>query len=84
MNLAITVLVIIAIASVIGTVLQQNKAYNDYIIEFGPFWHEFFKALNLYDVYGAGWFVFLLLFLLTSTAVCIYRNTPVTIVSIVN
>ena len=77
MNLAITVLVIIAIASVIGTVLQQNKAYNDYIIEFGPFWHEFFKALNLYDVYGAGWFVFLLLFLLTSTGVCIYRNTPV-------
>jgi len=77
MNLAITVLVIIAIASVIGTVLQQNKPYTDYIIEFGPFWHEFFKALNLYDVYGAGWFVFLLLFLLTSTAVCIYRNTPV-------
>ncbi len=76
MNLAITVLVIIAIASVIGTVLQQNLAYNDYIIEFGPFWHEFFKALNLYDVYGAGWFVFLLLFLLTSTSVCIYRNAP--------
>ncbi len=77
MNLAIIVFVIIAIASVIGTVLQQNKPYNDYIVEFGPFWHEFFKALNLYDVYGAGWFVFLLLFLLTSTSVCIYRNAPV-------
>jgi len=76
MNLAITVLVIIAIASIIGTVLQQNRAYNDYIIEFGPFWHEFFKTINLYDVYGAGWFVFLLLFLLTSTSVCIYRNAP--------
>jgi len=29
MNLAITVLVAIAIASVIGTVLQQNEAYDD-------------------------------------------------------
>jgi cytochrome c biogenesis protein len=76
MNLAITVLVVIAIASIIGTVLQQNRAYNDYIIEFGPFWHEFFKLLDLYDVYGAGWFVFLLMFLLTSTSVCIYRNAP--------
>lgn len=76
MNLAITVFVILAIASVIGTVLQQDKATEDYIIKFGPFWHEFFKTLNLYDVYGAGWFVFLCLFLLLTTSVCIYRNTP--------
>jgi len=50
MYLAITVLVVIAIASVIGTVLQQNQSYQDYIIKFGPFWHEIFKTLSLYDV----------------------------------
>ena len=76
MNLAITFLVIIAIASVIGTVLQQNKDYADYIIKFGPFWHEFYKTLGLYDVYGALWFLLLLAFLVTSTSVCIYRNVP--------
>lgn len=76
MNLAITILVIIAIASAIGTVLQQNQAYNSYIIKFGPFWHEFFLTLNLYDIYSAGWFLVLLLFLVISTGVCIYRNTP--------
>ncbi|MBI1423816.1 MAG: cytochrome c biogenesis protein ResB [Gammaproteobacteria bacterium] len=76
MNLAITILVIVAIASVIGTVLQQNQDYNDYIIKFGPFWHEYFKFLRLYDVYGAMWFLLLLAFLVTSTSVCIYRNVP--------
>ena len=77
MNLAITILVIIAVASVIGTVLQQNQQYNSYIIKFGPFWHEFFKTLNLYDIYSASWFLVLLFFLVLSTSVCIYRNVPV-------
>ncbi len=76
MNLAITIFVIIAIASAIGTVLKQNEPYTDYIIKFGPFWHEFFLTLNLYDIYSASWFAVLLAFLMTSTSVCIYRNAP--------
>ncbi|MFP4611340.1 MAG: cytochrome c biogenesis protein ResB [Thiohalophilus sp.] len=76
MNLAITILVVIAVASVIGTVLQQNQPYQDYIIKFGPYWHEIFKVLDLYDVYSAVWFLLLLGFLLLSTSVCIYRNGP--------
>ena len=76
MNLAITILVVIAIASIIGTVLKQNQDYNDYIIKFGPFWHEYFKTLRLYDVYGSMWFLSLLAFLVVSTSVCIYRNVP--------
>lgn len=76
MNLAITILVAIAFASVIGTVLQQNQPYNDYIIKFGPFWHEVFQSIGLYNVYGAIWFLALLVFLVLSTSVCIYRNTP--------
>lgn len=77
MNLAITILVAIAIASVIGTVLQQNQPYNDYIIKFGPFWHEVFQSIGLYNIYGAIWFLVLLLFLVLSTSVCVYRNTPI-------
>jgi len=77
MNLAITILVIVAIAAVIGTVLKQNESYTDYIIKFGPFWHEYFRFLHLYDVYGSLWFMLLLAFLVISTSVCIYRNVPV-------
>ena len=76
MNLAITVLVGIAFASTIGTVLQQNQPYQDYIIKFGPFWHDVFISMGLYDVYGAWWFVALLFFLLISTSVCVVRNAP--------
>ncbi|HEY9017938.1 cytochrome c biogenesis protein ResB [Thiomicrospira sp.] len=77
MNLAITLLVMLSIASVIGTVLQQNQVIQDYIIKFGPFWHEVYSQLDLYSVYGASWFMLVLLFLLVSTGVCVSRNTPV-------
>ncbi len=76
MNLAITLLVVVAVASVIGTVLQQNQPYPDYVLKFGPFWFEIFRRLGLYDVYGAGWFVGILAFLILSTSVCLYRQAP--------
>lgn len=76
MNLAITLLVVVAVASVIGTVLQQNQPYPDYILKFGPMWFAVFKSLGLYDVYGSGWFVGILGFLILSTSVCVYRHTP--------
>ena len=76
MNLAVTLLVMLAIASVIGTVLQQNQAYQNYIIKFGPFWTQVFNSLGLFHVYGAAWFILVLSFLLISTGVCLTRNTP--------
>ncbi len=76
MNLAVTLLVMLAIASVIGTVLKQDQAVQDYIIKFGPFWAEVFRDLGLFHVYGAAWFILVLLFLLVSTATCVTRNTP--------
>lgn len=76
MNLAITLLVVIAVASVIGTVLQQNQPYSGYVLKFGPFWFEVFQWLGLYDVYGTVWFVGILAFLVASTSVCLYRQTP--------
>jgi cytochrome c biogenesis protein len=76
MNLAIMLLVAIAIASVIGTVLRQNEPYQNYIIKFGPYWHEVYKSLGLYDVYSSVWFVCILAFLVVSTSICIIRNAP--------
>lgn len=76
MRFAISVLVIIAIASVIGTVVQQNQPMINYVNQFGPFWFELFKRLGLYTVYSAAWFFVLLAFLVLSTSLCIFRNTP--------
>jgi cytochrome c biogenesis protein len=76
MNLAITLLVAIAIAAVIGTVVQQNQPYPDYVLKFGPFWFQLFKQLDLFNVYGSAWFLTILGFLVVSTSVCVSRNMP--------
>ncbi len=76
MEVAITLFVVVGIASIIGTILQQNQAYNTYIVKFGPFWFEVFRSLKLFDIYSSWWFVFLLGFLLVSTSVCIYHYAP--------
>jgi len=77
MEVAITLFVIVGIASIIGTILQQNQAYNSYLVKFGPFWFEVFRSLELFDIYSSWWFVILLGFLLVSTSVCIYHYAPV-------
>ncbi|MDB4040116.1 cytochrome c biogenesis protein ResB [Methylophilaceae bacterium] len=76
MRFAITMFSLLAIASVIGTVLKQNEPYNNYIIKFGQFWFDIFEKLGLYNVYQAFWFLLILVFLIISTSLCISRNTP--------
>lgn len=76
MNLAISLLLTVAVASIIGTVVDETKSYPEHLSDFGPFWFEVFRILGVYDVYSTPWFVFILAFLLVSTAVCLVRNTP--------
>jgi cytochrome c biogenesis protein len=76
MRFAISLLAIIAIAAMIGTVMPQNAPLPNYVDQFGPFWFEVFKHLGLYAVYSAWWFLLILVFLIASTALCIARNGP--------
>ncbi|EGI77390.1 cytochrome c biogenesis protein ResB [Hylemonella gracilis] len=76
MRFAISLLTVICIASVIGTVLKQSEPYANYVNQFGPFWAEVFGKLHLYTVYSAWWFLLILAFLVVSTTLCIMRNTP--------
>lgn len=76
MRFAIALLVIVAVASVIGTVLTQGQPYNNYIDQFGPFWAEVFRKFELYNVYSSWWFLLILTFLVVSTSLCLIRNTP--------
>ncbi len=76
MRFAVSLLTILAIASIVGTVLQQNQQMTDYLVKFGPFWFDIFKFLGLYDVYASSWFVVIMIFLVVSTALCMCRNVP--------
>ncbi|MGE6497554.1 cytochrome c biogenesis protein ResB [Cupriavidus metallidurans] len=80
MRFAITLLTVIAIASIIGTVLKQNEPYPNYVNQFGPFWADLFHALSLQKVYSSWWFLLILGFLVVSTSLCIARNGPKMIV----
>ena len=76
MRFAIALLVMLAIAAIIGTVMKQNQAAPDYVNQFGPFWFEIFRKLGLYTVYSAWWFLLILAILIVSTSLCIARNAP--------
>ena len=76
MRFAISMLVMIAIASIIGTVVKQGGAVNEYVNQFGPFWFEVFNKLGLYAIYSAWWFILILALLIASTTFCIIRNAP--------
>jgi len=76
MRFAIAMFVVIIMASIIGTIMQQNKPSGDYINQFGPFWFEVFDKLGLYAIYSTWWFVTLVGLLVISTSLCIVHNTP--------
>lgn len=76
MRFAIALLAMIAIAATIGTVMKQNEPMTNYVNQFGPFWFEVFNKIGLYAVYSAWWFLLLMAILVTSTSLCIIRNTP--------
>ncbi|WP_310461779.1 cytochrome c biogenesis protein ResB [Sphaerotilus sp.] len=76
MRFAIALFTVICIASVIGTVVQQHQPPVNYVNQFGPFWAEVFGRLGLYAVYSTGWFLLILVFLVTSTSLCVARHTP--------
>ena len=76
MRFAISLFTLLAIASVVGTVLKQNQPYTDYIFKFGQFWFTAFRWMGLFDVYHTWWFIIILGFLVLSTSLCIWRNWP--------
>jgi cytochrome c biogenesis protein len=76
MRFAISLLTVICIASVIGTVVKQHEPANNYVNQFGPFWADVFSSASLFAVYSAWWFLLILAFLVVSTSLCIARNTP--------
>lgn len=76
MRFAVALLSLLGIASIIGTVLQQNQPQVNYVVKFGPFWSQIFHFLGLYDVYASSWFVVIMLFLVISTSLCLIRNVP--------
>jgi len=76
MRFAVSLLVFICVASLIGTVLAQNQSANTYVDQFGPFWFALFDKFSIWHVYNSWWFLVIMAFLVVSTTLCLLRNAP--------
>ncbi|MFZ9161068.1 MAG: cytochrome c biogenesis protein ResB [Burkholderiaceae bacterium] len=76
MRFAISALSVVGIASAIGTIVPQNSPPINYVNQFGAFWAEVFTWFDVFRVYNAPWFLIVMVLMLTSTSLCLIRNTP--------
>ena len=69
-RLAVYTLVILALTSIIGTVVLQNGTEEEYIEFYGHGWYNLIKAFDVDDMYHAWWFLGLLVILCVNIVVC--------------
>lgn len=70
MKTAITLLLLLATLSILGTVIQQNGIPEEYLRIYGARKYAFFRALGLTDVYHSTWYRLLLFLVSTNLVVC--------------
>jgi cytochrome c biogenesis protein len=75
-KLAVVLLIILAVVSVIGTVIQQNQAPEDYLREYSQGTVGLFEALGFFDLYHTWWFVLLLLMVTANLTICTLERFP--------
>jgi len=75
-KLAVVLLIILAIVSVIGTVIQQNESPERYLQEYSKATVDLFEALGFFDMYHTWWFVLLLFLLTANLTVCTLDRFP--------
>jgi len=76
MRFAIAILVVVAVASCIGSIAPQEQPVPAYLNRYGEVWGRIFLLCGLDDVYHAPWFIGLVALLTLSTGVCVVRNAP--------
>jgi len=69
-KLTVTTLVLLALTSIIGTILLQNGSESDYIRLYGEAFYNVIKVFTLDDMYQAWWFLGLIIILCINLIVC--------------
>lgn len=75
-RLAIFLLLVLAVTSIIGTVIEQQQNPDAYLREYGELTYRVFKFLGFTDAYHSWWYVLLLLLLAVNLTVCSIRRLP--------
>jgi cytochrome c biogenesis protein len=70
MKTAIVILLSLAVTSIIGTVIPQNKNPTEYLQAFGEFLYRLFDVFDFFDMYGSWWFQLLIILLTINIVIC--------------
>ncbi|MCW8860272.1 MAG: cytochrome c biogenesis protein ResB [Deltaproteobacteria bacterium] len=76
LKLTIVLLLLLALTSIIGTLIQQNAPAADYIREYGQANYELFKKLQFTDMYSSSWFIGILALFSVNLICCSIKNFP--------
>ncbi|MBN1958318.1 MAG: cytochrome c biogenesis protein ResB [Desulfuromonadales bacterium] len=76
LKLTIILLLLLALTSIIGTLIQQNAPAADYIREYGQANYELFVKLQFIDMYHSTWFIGILALFSINLICCSIKNFP--------
>jgi cytochrome c biogenesis protein len=76
LKLAITVLIIMAVTSIFGTIVEQNQPIEKYRQFYSDATIRMLDALNMFDMYHSWWFLLLLVLFTVNLACCTIDRLP--------
>ena len=76
LKLTIALLILLAILSIIGTLITQNATRPEYIQRYGIGLYEVLNFFNLFDMYHSLWFSAILLLLVINLITCSVHRLP--------
>ena len=76
LKLTIFTLILLASTSIIGTLIQQNLAPEDYLKLYGQTTYRVLNAFDIFDMYHSGWFLGLLGLFSTNLIACSIKRLP--------
>lgn len=76
LRLAIFTIIILAIASIIGTIIEQNQPLEKYRQIYSDATIRLFDTLNLFDMYHSWWFLLLLVLFTVNLICCTVDRLP--------
>ncbi len=76
LKLTITVLILLAFVSIIGTVVEQNQPLENYLMAYGEGWTKFIVYAKINNMYYTWWYNGLILTLCLNIIVCTFERFP--------
>ncbi len=75
-RVTVPLLILLAVTSIIGTLIEQNLSEEKYLRHFGISVYHIFRVLGFFDVYHSVWYICLFLLLTINLLTCSFKRFP--------